>query len=193
MTIDADGTMTVTTSTASVSNYIQTLVYLEPGRTYHLGLFVETVAYTSGTGVSAALLPFAGGYEYLDLSQSTSSAAGFGDGINWIEYAGSAAGVHKYINAELTIPIPQRKRAYIRSRAWAGNTVDLSVNKFFIRFNIDGAGNPSILIALRGRSAHRRSMPGRSPTRSTAPSRPMRPTSCCPSSTGSPGATPTSG
>lgn len=140
MTIDADGTMTVTTSTASVSNYIQTLVYLEPGRTYHLGLSVETVAYTSGTGVSATLLPFAGGYEYLDLSQSTSSAAGFGDGINWIEYAGSAAGVHKYINAELTIPIPQRKRAYIRSRAWAGNTVDLSVNKY-IRLNIDGAGN----------------------------------------------------
>lgn len=114
---------------SSGANYLQAQVWLEPGKTYHIGLVAETLAYTSGTGISVQLTPL-GGWEYL-------SEIPVSQGMFFDEYAGSAAGVHRYFSGEMTVPSPVRKKAYIRSRS--GGTFNLSTNKN-IRLNIDNIG-----------------------------------------------------
>ncbi|MYM31497.1 hypothetical protein GTP58_24490 [Duganella sp. CY15W] len=126
LAIDNDGVMTFTSIGA---NYLQAQVWLEPGKTYHIGMLAEAMAYTSGQGISIQLVPLAG-WEYLNEIPST-------QGIVFDEYAASAAGVHKYFNGVLTVPVPTRKRAYIRARS--GGTFNLSANKN-IRINIDNIG-----------------------------------------------------
>lgn len=135
-TVDiTDGVVTVTTTGVTVGvNYLQAQVWLEPGKTYHVGAVAETVAFVNGSnGVTLELRPSAG-WEYLSEVSATNPGS---EGVYWTEQAGRAAGVHKSINAALTVPVPTRKRAYIRGRT--GGTFNLSVNKN-IRLNIDSIG-----------------------------------------------------
>lgn len=132
--IDADGNLTAALNVASANNYMKAMVWLEPGKTYNVGLLVETLAYTSGQGISMALQPLAG-YEYLSEIGNT------GQGLSFDEYAGSAVGVHKAWNENFTVPLPPRKRAYVRART--GTAKDLSTNKN-IRINFDSIGTVDV-------------------------------------------------
>lgn len=130
----SDGKLTATWGTASSSNYIAQLVYLVPGKAYRIGMFVESLAYTSGNGVYWYIEPVSS-YEYAAEYGATSRGVWLNDYLT-VGAKALAASVH--------VPPLERKRAYIRNayNAWdndTNKTWDLSGTKH-IKLNIDALG-----------------------------------------------------
>lgn len=150
LTVDADGVLTLTNASYIANGkHLRTMVWLNPGATYHVSITVETIAWTNDNGgVSIALAP-AYGYEYLNEVSATVPGA---QGVYIVspEYAGKTLGSHRYMNAEFTTPLPKRKPAYIKGRI--AGPFDLSTNKN-IQINIDGIGSTGDIDCSSGASS----------------------------------------
>lgn len=131
-----DGVITAAFDTASSSNYISQIVYLTPGHIYEVGALIESLAYTSGSGVSVVIAPIAtaGAQEYRNEADQNLGL--------WIKDYVTVKG--KNPRALITVPPLGRKSNYIRNayNAWdddSAKTWDLSSVKH-IKLNIDGKG-----------------------------------------------------
>jgi len=133
----ADGVMTVENGTYSLNNkYFRAMVWLQPGKTYEVGISIETLIRNADqTGCALELAPVYGWESLQQLSTTQPGAAGVY--IHTPEQPGKTTGDHRWMVAAFTVPLPQRKPVYIRSR----NTgpFDLSTNKN-IRININSIG-----------------------------------------------------
>jgi len=133
----SDGVMTIENGSYSLNaKYFQTMVWLKPGRTYEVGISIETLVLNADqTGCSLELAP-AYGWEALSLASASSPGSG-GVYIHTPDQPGKVVNDHRWMVATLTVPVPTRKPAYIRSRN--SGTFDLSTNKN-IRLNLNGLG-----------------------------------------------------
>lgn len=132
--VDADDKLTITTTSASASNYMTQVVYLDPAKTYSIGMLVEVLSYSSGTGISWSLLPRlnTGSAEYRDRPNNNMGV--------WVD--DYVTTTDKQLDATITVPFQQRKPAFIRNayNAWDDDsalTWDLSVTKH-IKLSVDG-------------------------------------------------------
>ncbi len=138
----ADGVLTVTNvgNSHNTSNYIRQVVYLDPGKVYDVGVMVESLAYTSGTGVSMSLRPgnYSGAnaaYEYESDMGATSR------GVTYNQFV---TNLSRPLGSTFVVPKIERKKAYIRNQynSWdsdANKTWDLS-SVHHIKLNIDALG-----------------------------------------------------
>jgi len=133
----SSGKFSAVTTVGTTQTFLRQVVYLQAGKTYSIGATVESLSYTSGSGVGISCQPLSTTAAYEYRNKISSSVGGFGL-EDYISYKSGA------LERLLTVPVPERKGGYIRNalNSWdddTNKTWDLSVTKH-IKVNIAGAG-----------------------------------------------------